>query len=160
MPDLETPITTQEQLDKVLGPRLAREREKYADYEDLKAKAARIDALEAERSTEDEKVAKRLSDMEARVTKAEQESTRLRIAAAHGITDGDDIALYLTGADEATLTKQAEGLARKNGDQATRETEAKKKTANRVPKEGTRTPDPKDDEMRELTRELFGTGAA
>ena len=33
-------ITSQEQLDKVLSKRLERERAKYADYEELKQKAA------------------------------------------------------------------------------------------------------------------------
>jgi hypothetical protein len=158
MPDLDAPITTQEQLENVLKDRLTRERAKYADYEGLKAKAARLDELEAAKQTEDEKTLQRLSDMENRVTKAEQEALRLRIATAHGITDADDIALYLTGADEDTLARQAKGLAEKNGARATREAEEKKKSANRVPKEGTKTTEPADDQMREFTRNLFGRG--
>lgn len=42
-----TPITTQEDLDKVIGARLAREREKYADYDDLKAAASKLADAEA-----------------------------------------------------------------------------------------------------------------
>lgn len=42
-----TPITTQEDLDKVIGARLAREREKYADYDDLKAAAGKLADAEA-----------------------------------------------------------------------------------------------------------------
>ncbi len=42
-----TPITTQEDLDKVIGARLAREREKYADYDDLKAAARKLAEAEA-----------------------------------------------------------------------------------------------------------------
>lgn len=42
-----TPITTQEDLDKVIGARLARERDKYADYDDLKAAASKLAAAEA-----------------------------------------------------------------------------------------------------------------
>ena len=34
------PITTQEDLDKIIANRLAREREKFADYEDIKVAAA------------------------------------------------------------------------------------------------------------------------
>ena len=45
------PITSQEQLDGILKGRLAREREqaaaKYADYDELKAKAAKFDEAEA-----------------------------------------------------------------------------------------------------------------
>ena len=42
-----TPITTQEDLDKVIGARLARERDKCADYDDLKAAASKLAAAEA-----------------------------------------------------------------------------------------------------------------
>lgn len=42
-----TPITTQEDLDKVIGARLARERDKYADYDDLKAAASKLAEAEA-----------------------------------------------------------------------------------------------------------------
>lgn len=42
-----TPITTQEDLDKVIGARLARERDKYADYDDLKAAASKLADAEA-----------------------------------------------------------------------------------------------------------------
>ena len=39
------PITTQEDFDKALGTRLARERDKYADHDTFKEKADRFDAL-------------------------------------------------------------------------------------------------------------------
>lgn len=48
-------ITSQEQLDKVLGARLAREREKFADYEELRRKAAEHDAAAEAAKTEAEK---------------------------------------------------------------------------------------------------------
>lgn len=52
-----TPITSQEELDKVLGKRLARERERYADYDDLKTKAAEYDkALEAAKTDQEKAV--------------------------------------------------------------------------------------------------------
>ena len=37
---------TQSEVDTIVKDRLAREREKYQDYEELKAKAARLDDLE------------------------------------------------------------------------------------------------------------------
>ena len=39
------PITTQEALDKIIGDRLAREKAKFADYDDLKEKAGKYDEL-------------------------------------------------------------------------------------------------------------------
>jgi hypothetical protein len=42
----ETKSFTQAELDKIGGERLRREREKYADYEDLKTRAARLEEME------------------------------------------------------------------------------------------------------------------
>lgn len=51
------PISSQADLDRVLGERLARERAKYADYGDLKKKAeAHDEALEAARSDQEKAV--------------------------------------------------------------------------------------------------------
>lgn len=44
------PPATQEELDAIVGARLKREREKYADYEDLKAAAAKAAAAKAAES--------------------------------------------------------------------------------------------------------------
>ncbi|ETO96816.1 MULTISPECIES: hypothetical protein [Bacteria] len=52
-----TPITTQEELDKVIGARLAREREKFADYDDLKAAASKLAEAEARLSQIDAQAA-------------------------------------------------------------------------------------------------------
>lgn len=153
-------ITSQEQLDKVIGERLTRERAKFADYDDLKAKAARLATIESEKQTDAEKTAQDIANLKDEVAKARRESTRLRIANEHGITDPKRIALFLTGDDEATLAEQAKELAQLDADRATREAEGKKKTSNRVPKEGSATTEPKDDEMREFTRTLFGGGEA
>lgn len=46
------PPATQEELDAIVGARLKREREKYADYEDLKAAAAKAADSEAAREKE------------------------------------------------------------------------------------------------------------
>lgn len=60
-------ITTQEDLDKIIGKRLAREREKYAGFEDLKAKAEKYDAIEEGQKTE-------LQKLQERIEKAEKEN--------------------------------------------------------------------------------------
>ncbi len=49
------PITSQEQLNALLGDRLARERAKFADYDELKAKATKFDQAEQASKTELEK---------------------------------------------------------------------------------------------------------
>lgn len=92
-----------------------------------------------------QKVADRLAAAETAASEARAESLRLRVAAKHGISD-DDADLFLTGADEATLTRQAERLAGRT---------AETKSKHRVPSEG-RTPSPDTSSEREVVRGLFG----
>lgn len=69
-----TPPASQADLDRIISDRLAREREKYADYTDLKAKAAAHDAtLEAA-----------MTDAEKAVTAARKEGETTAAQAANG----------------------------------------------------------------------------
>lgn len=140
------PITSQDDLNQVIADRLARERAKFADYKDVKAKAAKLDELELANQTEAEKQAKRLADLEAELNSTRRDSLRLKIAAANGITDADDIDLFLTGSDEETLAKQAKRLAER--------TAASKKSGNHVSREG-HTPSSNLSEEREFARSFF-----
>lgn len=144
-----TPITSQEDLNKVIADRVARERAKYADYKDVKAKAAKLDEIEQANQTEAERAAKRLADLEAELNNTRRDALRLKVASANGITDADDIDLFLTGADEETLTKQAKRLAERTAD--------RKKSGNHVPREGA-TSTAKANDEREFARELFSPG--
>lgn len=54
--DAFTPVTTQEEFDRRLGERLSRERARYADYDDLKAKAAKFDEADAATKSELQKL--------------------------------------------------------------------------------------------------------
>ncbi len=154
------PITTQDELNRVLGDRIARaERkatEKFADYDDLKAKAAKFDQAQQASLTEAEKTAERIAKLETDLAGARAASLRASIAAEFGVStkkasDGgpSDADLFLTATDEATLRKQAERLAQAASD--------RKKNGNRDPFAG-RTPSTPgaDDEMREFARDLFG----
>lgn len=138
------PITSQEELNRIIGERV--KRAKPADYDELKQKAAKLDEIEQANQTEAEKQAKRLADLEAELNNTRRESLRLKIASAHGITDADDIDLFLTGADEETLTKQATRLAERTAD---------RKKTNHVPAEGKTPIASGDDSMRDFTRGLF-----
>jgi hypothetical protein len=124
--------------DKTPDDRLKREREatkaKYADYDDLKAKA------EGAKTAED-----RISELEKSIESANREAMRRRVQAAHGISD-EDADLFLTGADEESLTAQAKRLA-------DRESERKKQN-NVSPREGTN-PKASEDPMRDFARGLF-----
>ena len=72
-----TPPATQADLDRIIAARVSREREKFADYDDLKVKAAEHDkAVDAQKS-EAQKAIERAEAAEAKVAKLE---TREQIA--------------------------------------------------------------------------------
>ena len=128
---------------KQLSERLARA--KPSDYDDLKAKADRLDELEAEQKSEIEKANDKAVEAQRAAETAQAEALRWRVAAKHGISD-EDAELFLTGTDEDTLTAQAERLTQRDSD--------RKKQGNHVPNEGTNTPPPKPDAKRQFLQEL------
>ncbi len=140
------PITSQDDLNRVLDERLKRERAKYADYKDVKAKAGRLDEIEEANKSEIQKANDRLAATERERDEARVEGLRFKVAAAHQIS-GDDAELFLTGTDEETLTKQAKRLTDREVD--------RKKQGNHVPREGS-TPTSVDTDERQFARELFG----
>lgn len=142
-----TAITSQDDLNKVIDERLKRERAKFADYKDLKAKADKFDQAEQANQSEAEKTAKRIADLETELNNQRRDSTRLKIASQHGITDADDIDLFLTGNDEETLTKQAKRLADRTAEQ--------KKQGNHVPKEGNNPTSSDGGDEHAFVRQLF-----
>ena len=103
------PITSQEQLDKLITARLAREKAKYADYEDLKAKAAQFDQIEEANKTELQKAQERLADVEKARTEAELKLLRHEVAASKGL-DGR-AASFLHGSSREELEQSADELA-------------------------------------------------
>ena len=133
----QTQTFSQADVDKIVKERVARERAKYADYDDLKAKAGQATSLED-----------RVAEIERTAKAAEQRALRAEIANAHGIS-AEDRDLFLTGTDEETLTAQAKRLA-------DRESE-RKKQGNHVPNEG-KNPKPVEDEKRAFARKLFASG--
>ena len=120
---------------KIAAKIRADEREKFADYDDLKAKAEGAKTVEQQ-----------LAEMRAENAKMQRDNLAARIAAKHGIPP-EDADLFLTGSDEATLTAQAERLAAREGE--------KRKQGNYVPNEGRTTTNPGDADVRAFARQLF-----
>jgi len=78
-----------------------------AQIRELKEKAARLDQIERDQLSKEERIAAEAADALDRANRAEAEALRWRIAARYGISD-EDAELFLTAADEETLAKQAE----------------------------------------------------
>lgn len=103
---------TQADVDRIVKERVQRERAKYADYDDLKAKADGAKTVE-----------ERMAQLERDLATERAASLRATVAARYGVsTEPDeetglsDADLFLTGKDEETLTAQASRLAKRVAD--------------------------------------------
>lgn len=101
---------SQEEVNAIVGKRLAEEKGKYADYEDLKAKAAKFDEAEEANKSELQKVTERAAALEAEVKSMKQaeevRSIRENVAKETGIP-----AHLLTGTTEEECKVQAAAIA-------------------------------------------------
>jgi hypothetical protein len=73
---------TQADLDRIVKERLAREKEKYADYNDLKKAAAELDKIKEAQLTEQEKLQKELDQERQARQQAEERAQRRSIHSA------------------------------------------------------------------------------
>lgn len=107
---------TQAEVDRVVQERLAREREKFADYEDLRGKAAKLDQLEAANQSELEKAIARAEAAEKAAEAAdgarkaaEVKALRARVAAEKNVPPKR--AKYITGETQEEIEAAADDLA-------------------------------------------------
>ncbi len=96
------PITTQEEFDTAISDRIARERNKFADYESLKTQ---VGTLTTERDT----AVQQLNDANAKIKTYETNSVKMRIAQEKGIPA--EMALRLNGETEEDIAKDADSMA-------------------------------------------------
>ena len=112
-----TKTYTQDEVNKVVQERLARERAKFEGYEELKQKAAKFDEIEESQKTELQKAQEKAAELEAKLTAFEQEKTtremREKVAQEKGIP-----ADLLTENSEEDCNAQADKIlefAKSNG---------------------------------------------
>lgn len=117
-------IETQEELDKVIGERLARQKEtvekqyknQYADYDQLKTRNAELETKVGELETAFAEIKtssadhdRQVNELNAKIAGYETASMRTRIALQNGIPY--DLAGRLIGEDEASVAEDAKRLA-------------------------------------------------
>lgn len=103
------PITSQEDLDRIIQKRLAREREKFADYDELSAAAARAKQVEADSQKLVAEATERADKAVAEADKARLERDRLSVAVEFGLPE--EAREFLTATDLDGLKEQAEKLS-------------------------------------------------
>jgi hypothetical protein len=148
-PAQETPPETAPEVEETDWKAEARKWEQRA--KENKSAADRLAELEDANKSEIQKASDKATAAEKAAAEAKAEALRWKVAAKHGITE-EDADLFLTGTDEETLTKQAQRLTERVTD--------RKKNGNHVPREGSTTTKPKEDEMREFTRRLFSSATS
>lgn len=107
------PITTQEQLDQIMRARIKREREKYAGFDDFKAKAEKYDELQADfdAQLEKERADKEAIEAELQAYKAKEARSELvrKVAEATGLAP--EMVGILRGETEDELMEAAAVVA-------------------------------------------------
>lgn len=100
---------TQEELDHIVGERLAREREKYSDYDALKSKASRLDEIEEASKTELQKMTEKASALEAELNGLKKEA-EIRVIRDKVSKETGVPAELLTGETEEACKSQADAI--------------------------------------------------
>lgn len=102
------PITSQDELNRIIGERV--KRAKPADYDDLKAKASKFDEIEQASKSELERIAEERDAERQRATKAETDYLRLFVAHNFGLTPTQ--AKRLVGTTKEELEADAQEIMR------------------------------------------------
>lgn len=90
---------TQAEVDRIVADARRKQRMEYVDYEDLQIQAREVDRLE-----------RQIAEHERTIHMLELDTLRVSLASRYSFDD-DDVRMFLTGQDTATLRAQAERLA-------------------------------------------------
>jgi len=100
---------TQSELDAIIGDRLKREREKYSDYEAIKAKADKYDEAEEANKSELQKAVEKADSLQKQLDALNKQND-IREVRAKVAKEKNVPADLLTGDDEESCTAQADAI--------------------------------------------------
>lgn len=101
---------SQAEIDQIVEKRLARVRKQYGDYEDMKAKAARLDEIEAASKSELERLEDANKALEAKLAQREHEALIQSACLKHSIPE--EYADLVAGADEEAIEAAAKKVGK------------------------------------------------
>ena len=139
-------ITSQDDFDKAIQARIARERSKFADYDELKAKADRLAKIEDANKSAEQKWQERVEKLERELNGSKLSAERSRIQARYGLSD-EDADLFLTASDAEQLEAQAKALSDR--------IKANKKSGPTAPEQKGKPGEGGSDPLRDLARQVF-----
>ena len=136
---------TQAEMDSIIEGRLAREHEKYADYDSLKEKAGKYDEMQEQSKKANEKA----NALQEQLDQLKKDGT-VRQAREKVAKDTSVPVELLTGEDEETCKKQAEAILKFAKPKSYPGTKGNKGKTTEYHE--------KDDAMREFAHQIFGKG--
>lgn len=143
---------TQEEVNSIIGERLARQAEKYADYDDLKTKAAEYDRQQEANKSELQKVQDKAAKLQAKVDSMEK-AGKIRDIRDKVSHDTGVPANLLSGEDEESCKAQAESILKfAKGSKYPGVREEKHETGRKT----TPSENATDEDYRELAGQIFG----
>lgn len=138
---VEDNLLTQADVDKVVESRLERDRKKYADYDDLKEKASKVDSITEEYEDKIKGFGDEKSELEGKLKKANLETVKVK--AIHEFKLSSELAEFVDGEDEATIRAKAEKLSKGTGGGGFKIDKSKK-------------PDDKASDSKKIAQDIFG----
>lgn len=103
-------VLPQSDVDGIIEKRLERERGKYSDYDDLKAKAGKVDTVTKEYEDKLKAIGTEKSDLETKLSKATLETDKVKLI--HEFKLSDDLAEFVTGDTVDEMRQRAEKLSK------------------------------------------------
>lgn len=135
-------LLTQSEVDNVVESRLERQKKQFADYDELKEKAGRVDTVTKEFNDKLKAKDGEIDTLKGDLGKSKLETTKVRLINEFKLTD--DLAEFVTGETEDEMRGRAEKLSKGIG-----------KGGVRVPKEPK--PNEKASSSKEIASKLFGS---
>lgn len=132
---------TQDEIDEIVEKRLRRERSKFGDYDDLRAKAEKLDKIEKDGQSELEQAIARAEAAERKAETAESRALRMEVALDKGLTFSQ--AKRLVGSTREELEADADELVETFGGGKPDPKEGEPKPGDPKEGEGGGKPDPR-----------------
>lgn len=107
---VEDTLHTQADIDKVVESRLERQKKQFADYDDLKEKAGKVDSISKEWETKLKEAGDKATTLEGELGKAKLETEKVKVI--HEFKLSDELSEFVTGDTADELRERAEKLSK------------------------------------------------
>lgn len=107
---VEDTLLAQADVDKVVETRLERQKKQYADYDDLKEKAGKVDSISKDWETKLKAAGDEKSELEKKLGAAQLETEKVKVI--HEFKLSDELSEFVTGDTADEMRTRAEKLSK------------------------------------------------